>query len=306
MQQHSGDGSEGKKISHFGLVFFLNLLFTVVEFAGGVLTRSTAILADAVHDLGDSLSLGLSWWLERRSLRPGDRNFSFGYERFSLLGGVASAITLSMGSVFILMRAIPRLIHPEQADARGMVLLAVFGILVNGAGVLKMRKATGMNARMVTWHLAEDVLGWVAVLAAGIAMQIWFVPVLDPLLSLLITGFILFQVIRELRHALRVFLQGTPEGIDPDALERELLNLEGVSEIHHMHVWSLDGERKVVSLHVMTEKMMIPREIQALKSGIRLFLESMGMFHSTIEIEFPGESCHMGENDRTKCAPGSE
>ncbi len=306
MHQHARDRTNVKSTSGFRLVFILNLLFTLVEFTGGIFTRSTAIMADAVHDLGDSLSLGLSWWLERKAMRPGDNNFSFGYERFSLLGGVVSAITLFIGAIFVISRAIPRLIHPEQADARGMVVLAVFGILVNGAGVLKMRGATGMNARMVTWHLAEDVLGWVAVLLAGIAMQIWSLPVLDPLLSLLITGFILFQVGRELRHALRVFLQGTPENIDSSALEEALLHLDGVSEIHHMHVWSLDGERNVISVHMVLEKEIPAAGIRALKAEARGLLESLGMYHSTLEVEFPGEDCRMENDEKTKCAPGSD
>ena len=186
--------SHGSSTENIAVAFFLNLAFTIIEFIGGFYTNSLAIMSDALHDLGDSLSLGLSWYFQKKSTKRANKKYSYGYKRFSLLGAVINSIVLVIGSVFIIKEAIPRIINPENADAKGMMWLAVLGIIVNGAAVLKLKKGTSINERVVSLHLLEDVLGWVVVLLASIVMQFWDVPVLDPVLSIAIAGFVLFNV----------------------------------------------------------------------------------------------------------------
>jgi len=270
----------------------------VLEIVGGLWTNSLAILADAVHDLGDSLALGAAWYFENYSQRAGDRLYSYGYRRFSLLGAVISAVVLITGSLFILSEVIPRLLHPEPAHAPGMILFAVVGVVVNGLAVLRLRGLHGLNARMVAWHLLEDVLGWLAVLVVGVILLFRPVYILDPILSALITLYVLFNVVKSLRKALNIFLQAVPEGLSLDDLEGALRRLPHVCTTHHTHVWSLDGENHVLSTHVVVEADISKEQIVLLKQGIREVIRDLDVQHSTVEIEFGDEPCRISETIR--------
>lgn len=287
---HHGDSRS------IGFAFILNLVFGLIEFAGGILTNSLAIMADAVHDLGDTVALGSAWLLEQLSLKRGDRFYSYGYRRFSLLGAVISAGVIMAGSVFILARALPRLFHPELPHAAGMLAFAVVGIAVNGAAVLRLKGSTGMNARMVAWHLMEDVLGWAAVLAVSVVLLFRDIPVLDPVLSIIITVYILTNVLRNLGKTLGIFLQGVPEDIDIGAIERDLRACAHVLDTHHTHIWSMDGTRHVLTTHVVVDACATREDILDLKERIRSILHEHGMSHSTVEVEYSDEECRIGEN----------
>ena len=275
------------------VAFFLNLIFTIIEFIGGIYTNSLAIMSDALHDLGDSLSLGLSWYFQKLSNKGATKKFSYGYRRFSLLGVIINSIILVVGSVFIIKEAIPGLLDPQQADAKGMMWLAILGILVNGAAVFKLKQGTSMNERVVSLHLLEDVLGWAAVLIASIVMQFWDVPILDPILSLLIAVFILFNVFKNIKETLRIILQGTPKKISIDEIRTQLRAMPEIDEIHDCHVWSLDGEYNLASLHVSLNNGSIPlKETYGLKRKIRkLMHDNFEIEHITIEFEPIYEDC---------------
>jgi cobalt-zinc-cadmium efflux system protein len=276
------------------LAFFLNLGFTLLEFVGGIWTNSMAIVADAVHDLGDTASLGLSWYLERFSARGASRTFSYGYRRFSLLGALINAGVLISGSLFVLSEAIPRILNPQPTNATGMIVFAVLGILVNGAAVLRLRGSAGLNARVVGWHLLEDVLGWVAVLVVSIVLLFvgdWYF--LDPLLSLAITLFVLFNAARNLRGVLLIFLQAAPEGMDVDAIDGELQAIEGVQSTHHTHLWSLDGEHNVLTTHLVVSPDATKVDIVAAKDRARAIAERLEAGHITVEVEYADEDCAM-------------
>jgi cobalt-zinc-cadmium efflux system protein len=210
----SDHGHSHDTASNIRVAFFLNLGFTVLEIIGGTLTNSVAILSDALHDLGDSLSLGIAWYLENVAKREADHRFSYGYRRFSLLGALITSIVLVIGSLIVLSEAVQRVAEPEEPAAGGMILLALIGIGVNGLAVLRVRGDGGLSAQAVSWHLLEDVLGWIAVLFVGIVMSFVDAPILDPVLSMLLATYVLYRVITNLRKTLRVFLQATPEGID--------------------------------------------------------------------------------------------
>ena len=201
-------------IANIKLAFFLNLSFTIIEIIGGFLTNSMAILSDALHDLGDSLSLAMSWYLENYSKKGADKDFSYGYARFSLLGALINSIVLILGSVFILTKVIPRIFSPQAVSPEGMMYLAILGIIVNGIAVFKLRGGSSLNKDVVSWHLLEDVLGWIAVLIVSIILIYKDIPILDPLLSLLINIYILYNVISKLKKVLNVFLQRVPAGIE--------------------------------------------------------------------------------------------
>jgi len=280
-------------VKNIKVAFSLNLMFTIIEFVGGFLTNSMAILSDAVHDLGDSFSLGLSWYFQKIAKRPRTKNYTYGYKRFSLLGAIINSVILVVGSVLILMNAIPRLFHPQQPDVKGMLLLAVLGVIVNGAAVLRLRKGRSLNERVVSLHLLEDVLGWLAVLVGAGIMYFVDAPFIDPLLSIAISAFILFNVYRNIRQSLRIILQGSPDLVDVDEIEKAILKTDNVEGIHDLHVWYIEGEYNVLTMHVVLSTSLPMLQLHKLKIGIRGKLLSMGIQHSTIEFETPDEDCEM-------------
>lgn len=280
-------------IGNIRIAFFLNLAFTLFEIFGGIWTNSVAILSDAIHDLGDSFSLGLAWYLERVSNKERDQRYSYGYRRFSLLAALINTIIIITGSLIILSEAIPRLFNPVQPNAKGMAVFAVVGILVNGIAALRFRDSHSLNARVVMWHLLEDVLGWVAVLVVSITLYFFDVPILDPLLSILITSYVLYNVIRNLRKTLALFLQAVPDNVDLDKIEQRLLTIEHVCSTHHTHVWSLDGEQHVLTTHVVVEDGTSYEEVMCVKQEINDLSEQFNLVHTTVEIEYGDEICRM-------------
>lgn len=299
--QHSGSGHpHGHPQHHDSLgdirfAFFLNLGFAIAEIAGGLWTNSLAILSDALHDFGDAMILGLSWMLEGYSRRERTPRFSYGYRRLSLLGALINALVLIGGSVFIIFEAIPRIANPANPDAQGMMWFAIAGVLLNGLAVIRLRRGTSMNARMVAWHMLEDVLGWAAVLVVSIVMQFWHLPVLDPLLSLLIASYILYyNVVVNINKTLQLFLQAVPDSIDAERMERDLCGIPGVRSVHHLHVWSLDGQQHVVSAHLVIGREDDRAEALRIKREAKALLLGNDIEHITLEIEFEDEDCIMG------------
>jgi cobalt-zinc-cadmium efflux system protein len=275
------------------LAFALNLVFAMIEIAGGILTNSLAILSDAVHDFGDSISLGLAWFLERYAERDEDHKFSYGYRRFSLLGALINTIILVVGSLLIISRAIPRILSPEGTNAQGMIFFALGGILVNGFAAFRLRGSKSLNARVAAWHLLEDVLGWMAVLVVGIVLLFTDNLYLDPVLSILIAVYILYNVIRNLRETIGLFLQAVPDHIPIPELESQILDVENVKSIHHTHIWSLDGEHHVLSTHVVVDESMPKDAVRCVKDDIKVVLRSHDFSHITLEIEYGEDDCVM-------------
>ena len=285
---HHHDSSTG----NLKTAFFLNLFFTIIEFIGGVYTNSLAITSDAIHDLGDSVSLGMAWYFQNLSTKKPTKTYSYGFKRFSLLGAIINSVILLVGSVFIIIEAIPRIINPEFADAKGMMWFAVLGIIVNGAAVLKLKNATSINERVVSLHMLEDVLGWVAVLIASIVMQFWDVPILDSILSLLIALYILTNVFKNGKESIRIILQGSPIQVSSDEVKTQVLEFEEVKSIHDYHLWSMDGEYNVLTMHLIVDDTLSWEKGKNLKRSVRELLHNnFHLEHITLELEIPGEDC---------------
>lgn len=273
--------------------FFLNLGFTIFEFIGGFYVNSVAIMSDAVHDLGDSLSLGTSWYLQKKSGQPGNAKFSFGYNRFSLLGALINSIVLIAGSVYIIIEAVGRLFAPEHSNATGMIIFAIIGIAVNGLAAYKLSGGKSMNEKVVSWHLLEDVLGWAAVLIVAIVLQFKDIHYLDPALSLLITIYILYNVFKRLKDTLFIFLQGVPENINIYEIEEEILAVKNVASLHHLHVWSLEGSQNVFTSHIKLENIHRFQELLDVKEQVKDILRKYHFHHYTIETELDSETCEL-------------
>ena len=273
-----------------GWAFFLNFGFTIIEFIGGWLTNSTAIMADAVHDLGDTLSIGSAWLLNKLGTKSATKEFTYGYRRLSLLGALINGIVLIVGSAWILYEAVPRLSNPEMPETEGMIALAILGVLVNGFAAFKLQGGKSLNEKVLNWHLLEDVLGWVAVLIVAIVMQFKEWPVLDPILSIGFTLFILFNVIRNLISTVKLFFQASPDNRLLQNVTDKLLELDAVSELHHLHIWSLDGEHHVATVHVVSQ-FESKAEYLELKESVSNALQEFELSHTTIEIELTSEEC---------------
>jgi cobalt-zinc-cadmium efflux system protein len=278
------------------VAFFLNAGFALAELIGGILTNSIAILADALHDLGDSISLAISWQLEKFSEKSGDNRYSYGYKRFSLLSALLSGVILLTGSVFIAIEGVQRLIDPQPSSARGMLIFSLVGMAVNGYAAFRTSRGENMNSRMISWHMIEDLLGWAAVFVVSIVLLIRQINVLDPLLSLVVTAFVLYNVIKNLRTTLKLFLQGVPDSLDVNAIEKEIRALDKVKDVHHTHVWSLDGEQHVLTTHVVLCLDAKKEDIRKVKNKVRDLTDQLNLAHTTVEFEYLDDDCSMSHN----------
>ena len=288
---HSHHDTNETDSSRIGWAFWLNFCFTIIEFIGGWLTNSVAIMADAVHDLGDSLSIGLAWYLSKLGQKEATDKYSYGFKRLSLLGAMINGLILVVGSGWILSEAVPRLFNPQMPVTEGMMGLAVLGIIVNGFAAYKLHGGHSMNEKVLNWHLIEDTMGWVAVLIVAVVLHFVNVPILDPILSIAFTLFILVNVLRYVVQTMKLFLQGSPDDAQKKAISDALLSMEHVEELHHVHFWSLDGEQHVLTVHVVINCSIDNATLRALKKEVSERLAPFGLAHTTVEFELLGEPC---------------
>lgn len=288
------DHSHHNSTKNLKVAFFINVGFTCIELIGGIFTNSIAIISDALHDLGDSLSLGLAWFLEKKASKKGRTNkFSFGYARFRLLGALVNALVLIGGSVYIIIEAVARIQNPEPVKSLWMIGIAVIGVSANGYAAWRTKGAKSLNEKVVSWHLLEDVLGWVAVLIVSIILQFknWYF--LDPALSIAITLFILYGVGRRLWDTVYLLLQGVPEDMDLNEIESRLCKVEHVQSVHHTHVWSLDGEHHVFTAHLVLDDISEYEQIDSVRQNALAALEEYAFLHHTIQVELNWKTCEL-------------
>ena len=264
------------------IAFLLNAIFSIIEIIFGLIFGSSAILADAIHDAGDALAIGLSAFLERISYRQADSHFSLGYKRFSLLGAIITSTILITGSIFMFIENIPKLFNPQPVNYQGVLVLGIAAIIVNVLASLVVRNGQTRNEAILSLHFLEDILGWVAVIVVSIVLHFtdWFF--LDPLLSLLISAFILSQALPKFWHNIILLLEGVPEEIDLESLKTELTNLPGVHQIYQLSVWSIDGVQHEAILHVCLAP---DSQIHTVKTNLRKVLANYSITSATIDCE---------------------
>ena len=282
-----------KKNKKLWIAFLLNFVFSVFEFVGGIFTGSIAISSDALHDLGDAISIGLSLGLERLSQKGPDKKYTYGYYRYSVLGGTIQSMLLLCGSVFVAYSAICRFVAPQPVDYTGMLFVAVVGFAVNFAAAWFTSGDGSINQRAINLHMLEDVLGWAAVLVGAVVMRFTDWGFIDPALSLTLSVFIGINALKNLKRVLDVFLEKTPAGIDPEEITHHLEEIPCVESIHHLHIWSMDGYRHSATLHAV-----VTGEYGAVKQAIKEELSEHGITHVTVELESRYEHC-----EDTCCKP---
>ena len=269
------------------IAFLLNLFFSVFELIGGIFTNSIAIIADAVHDFGDSLSIGISYFLEKKSKKKPDKKYTFGYTRYSVLGAIITNTILIIGSVIVIYNAIKRIITPVEINHNGMIIFAIVGALVNFIAAYMTKEGDSLNQKAVNLHMLEDVLGWIAVLIGAIVIKFTNFNLIDPILSILVAIYILIHALKSYKKIFNLFLEKTPEEIEIDELKEHILNINGVEGVHHIHIWSIDGYNHFATMHIVTDT----KKVTELKKSIKEELSEHGISHTTIEIESKDECC---------------
>lgn len=276
---HRHDG--GSKNIKTALI--LNLIFTAIEIVGGIFTNSLAILSDAIHDFGDSIVLIVSYLSTKLAKKNPTKKYTFGFKRASLFAALIAGIVLLGGSIFIIASALPRLINPQEVHSFGMIGLAVIGIIANGAVVLKTRKGLSQNEKMVSWHMLEDVLTWAVVLVGGILIQITGLYIIDPILTILSATVIIIGAFKNLIETFNIFMESVPSNIDSKEIEQIISNIDGVKNVHDIHIWSLDGETNMLTAHIVVKKGY--KDVAKLRKQITHELDHQNITHTTIEIE---------------------
>lgn len=272
--------------------FFLNLFFSIIELVGGIFTNSVSIISDSVHDFGDASSIAIAWWLEKKSEKKPDEKYTYGYARYSVLGALITSVILLVGSVIMLYNAIPRLLNPQYIKYNGMIILGIFGLIINGLGALTTSKSEKINEKAINLHLLEDVLGWIAVLVVSIVMKIFNIPILDPILSICITIFVLYNVFKNLKTIFEIFLEKAPTKTNFEEFKQELIKENNeIIDIHHIHIWTMDGNNTYVTMHILIKDGLKTEDIIALKEKIKDEARHYEISHTTIEIEYEKEKC---------------
>ena len=262
------------------IAFILNISFSILEFIGGLLTNSVAILSDSLHDLGDASSIGISYFLEKKSKRKADKNYTYGYVRYSVLGSVITTTILLVGSILVVLGAIQRVINPVSINYSGMIIFALIGVILNLLAALVTKDGGSLNQKAVNLHMLEDVLGWIVVLIGAIIMNFTDIKIIDPLMSIGVAIFIFISAFKNLKEILDIFLEKTPHDIDIDELKNHLLEIEGVDDIHHIHVWSIDGYSNYATMHIVTKE-----NTKDIKKLIREELSEHNICHAILETE---------------------
>ncbi|MBQ5910535.1 MAG: cation transporter, partial [Clostridia bacterium] len=269
------------------IAFLLNLSFSIFEFFGGIFTGSVAIISDAVHDIGDAASIGASYFLERKSKKQPDEVYTYGYTRYSVIGSVITTLILLFGSLAVIYNAIVRIVNPTAINYNGMIIFAVVGALVNLAAAFFTREGDSLNQKAVNLHMLEDVLGWVVVLVGAVIMRFTDIKIIDPIMSIGVAVFIFINAVGNLKEALNLFLEKAPNGTDLAEIKEHLTEIDGVLDVHHIHIWSMDGHNNFATMHVVTNG-----EHHKIKDAVREELREHGIGHATLELESENEHCH--------------
>ena len=269
------------------IAFILNLLFSVIEFVGGLFTNSVAIISDSIHDIGDAMSIGVSYFLERKSSKKPDNKYTYGYVRYSVLGSIITTFILLSGSILVIYNAILRLFNPTKINYNGMILFAVLGVIINFFAAYFTKDGDSLNQKAVNLHMLEDVLGWVVVLIGAIIMRFTNIEIIDPILSIGVSLFIFLNSLKNLKEIVDIFLEKIPNNIDIEEIKKHILEIDEVIDVHHIHIRSIDGFNNYATMHVVVD-----RNNKEIKHKVKEELEAHGIAHTTIEFEEKNEICN--------------
>lgn len=290
--KHEHNHKHDHAYENIRIAFLLNLLFSVIELIGGLLSNSISILSDSLHDFGDSISIGVSYFLEKKSHKSPNNNYTYGYLRYSLLGALITSIILLTGSVIVIYNSIPRLINPVEVNYDAMIIFSIFGVLINGYAAYRTSHAEKHNEKAINLHMLEDVFGWIAVLIGSVCIKLFNLTIIDPILSILIALYILYHVYKYIKEIFDIFMEKTPKEINIEKIKNELYEkFTEVDNIHHIHIWTLDGVNNYMTTHIQLKNELSKADIIKLKNSIKNELTKYNINHTTIEIDYHDEKC---------------
>jgi cobalt-zinc-cadmium efflux system protein len=274
-----------------GFAFFINFIFALIELIGGYLVNSIAVQTDAVHDFGDSIILGIAWYLEKKSIQKSDSSFSYGYRRLSTFSALFAGVILIAGSLYMFIESVQRFNAPVEPNGLGMLALAVLGIAVNGMAYFRMSSGKSLNEKVITWHFLEDLLGWVLVFIGSVLVLFFKLTWVDPLLGIVLSVWIVRNVFKNIKYTTHILLQRAPESFTIEQVHEGILSINGVKQVHHAHVWSLDGEKHIFTAHIVTSLLSL-RDLESVKRNIKSVLkEKFSIHEATLEFENDQENC---------------
>ncbi len=275
-----------KTKSKIFIAFILNLIFSIFELLGGIITGSIAIMSDSIHDFGDATSIGTAFFLENLSEKKPNNKYTYGYARFSVLGALITTLILLISSVIVIYNAIFRIINPIEIDYNGMLIFAIVGLIVNLIATYFTHGGKSLNQKAVNLHMLEDVFGWLVVLIGSIIIKFTNLYIIDPILSIFVALFVVINAIKNLIEILQIFLIKTPKNIDIDEIVKHVKEIDGVIDAHHIHIWSIDGEINLATLHLVVKDYD-----SNIKEKVKEELSGHGISHTTIEMETETENC---------------
>lgn len=269
------------------IAFLINLIFSIFEFVGGIITNSNAIISDSIHDMGDALSIGVNYILERISKKKPDSKYTYGYTRYSVFGSLITVLVLVISSILVISHSITKIINPVEINYNGMFIFAIIGIIANSVAGIITKKGNTLSQDVVSLHMFEDVFGWIVVLFSALIMKFTDLTIIDPILSILLALYIMFEAIKHMKTIMDLLLEKIPREIELDEIKHHLCEIDGVKDIHHVHVWSMDGQNNYATLHVVVDEFN-----KNIKDKVREELKEYGINHVTLELEIGEEHCH--------------
>lgn len=265
------------------IAFILNISFSIFELIGGFLTSSVAIISDSIHDAADALTIAVSYFLERKSNKKSDNNYTFGYRRYSVIGAFITTTILLIGSTLVIYNSFIRLLDPVKINYNGMILIAIIGFLINYLAAYFTKDSDSLNTKSVNLHMLEDVFGWIVVLIGSVIIKFTNYYYIDSIMSIGISIFLIIESIKNLIEILNLILEKTPKGIDIKEIENKIKEIKEIKDVHHIHVWSLDGEKNYATMHIVSNKNV--------KEEVRKKLKELKIDNVTIETEEENEIC---------------
>jgi len=286
--EHAHHHGEGQTEGRLWISIFLNLAITVAEFIGGLISGSLSLLSDALHNLNDTASLGISLAARKISQKEANRDKTFGYQRAEIIGAFINLITLVIIALFLIKEGIQRFYHPRTIDGTVMFVVALIGLLGNVLTAILLHRSSNenINLRSAYIHILSDALSSVGVIIAGVLIIEYQLYIIDTLLTLIIAGYILWQSYHMLRQTIRILMESTPANIELPEVQSAMATVQGVLDIHHLHVWRLDEHNILLESHVVIDEDNLS-QMETIKSAIKDLLGTkFGIHHSTLEFEF--------------------
>lgn len=277
------------------VAFLLNLVFSIIEAIGGVLTNSISIISDSLHNLGDSITIGINYIFEKKSKKLPNNEYSYGYLRYTMLGSLIASFILLVGSVVIIYNVVPRLIKPLDVNFDAMIIFGIFGLLINLYATIKIMRSKEKDKKINT-HMIEDTVIWLFILVGSICIKVFDLVIIDPILSLLIAVYILYQVYKYMKNIYNIFMEKVPKNIKIDTIKKDIEENDNIDNVHHIHIWSIDGINNYMTAHIHLNKTLSEEDIIKTKNDIKSKLKEDKINHVTLEVEYSNEKC-----DSDKC-----